>query len=145
MIKILSSFLSSSTTPPPPRSRLHAHREHRGRPKAPGFSPWGPAGLWGLPAPRGPQASGQAPNDPAPAPSDRHQGSAALLQHQNAGQSPHAQTIPGDVGSQGLTPGARTFDRQLHHPMQGWETAHKNKGSVPIDSEGTKLWTTESF
>lgn len=99
--------MSSLHPQPSSPSRFHAYREHRGRPKAPRFSPRGPAGLRGFPAPGGPPTGGQAANDPAPAPSDRHQGCSALLQHQNAGQSPHAQTIPRDAGGQGLTSGAR--------------------------------------
>lgn len=86
-------------------SRLHAHRGHGGGPEASGRPPRGPAGLREQPAPGGPTAGGQAAHDPAPAEADGHQGCAALLQHQSAGQGSHAQTLPGDAGGQGLIGG----------------------------------------
>lgn len=129
----------------PSCSRLHAHREYRGRPKAPGFSPRGSAGLWGLPASRGPSASRQASNDPASAPSDRHQGRSALLQHQNAGQSPHAQTIPGDVGGQGLTPGPDLWQTAAIPNGRRGAAQRKITVVVPIDKDRMELGLLSHF
>lgn len=83
-------------------SRLHAYRGRGGGAEAPGCAPRGSSGLRKQPTPGGPPAGRQAAHDPAPAASDRHQGRAALLQHQGAGQGAHAQTLPGDAGGQGL-------------------------------------------
>lgn len=90
-----------------PLIRLHAHRGHGGGAEASGRSPRGPARLREQPASGGPTASGEAAHDPAPAEADGHQGRAALLQHQGAGQGAHAQTFPGDAGGQGLIGGRR--------------------------------------
>lgn len=101
-LKIHQSSCSSLCSRP---IRLHAHRGHGGGPEASGRSPRGPAGLREQPAPGGPAAGGQAAHDPASAAADGHQGCAALLQHQSAGQGAHAQTLPGDAGGQGLIGG----------------------------------------
>lgn len=85
--------------------RLHAHRGHGGSPEASGRAPRGPAGLWEQPASGGSTTGWQTAHDPAPAEADSHKGCAALLQHQSAGQGAHAQTLPGDAGSQGLIGG----------------------------------------
>ncbi|XP_014066359.1 steroid hormone receptor ERR2 isoform X2 [Salmo salar] len=83
-------------------TRLHAYRGRGGGAEAPGCAPRGSSGLRKQPTPGGPPAGRQAAHDPAPAAPDRHQGCAALLQHQSAGQGAHAQTLPGDAGGQGL-------------------------------------------
>lgn len=88
-------------------SRFHAYRGRGSCAEAPGRVARGPAGLRGGPARRGPAPGRQAAHDPAAAPANVHQGSAALLQHQTGRQSAHAQTVFGAAGGQGLTPPPR--------------------------------------
>ncbi len=49
-----------------------------------------------------PRRAGKLLMTRAAAPADGHQGHPALLQHQDAGQGAHAQTLPGNAGGQGL-------------------------------------------
>ncbi len=82
--------------------RLHAHRGRGVGAEAPGRPSRSAAGLRELSAHRRPSAGREAAHDAAAAPADGHQGHPALLQHQDAGQGAHAQTLPGNAGGQGL-------------------------------------------
>lgn len=82
--------------------RFHAHRGRGVGSEAPGRSSRSPAGLRELSTRRGPSTRRKAAHDASSAAADSHQSHSALLQHQDAGQGAHAQTLPGNAGGQGL-------------------------------------------